>query len=101
MREPGLSATQLRGYEIFKALFGHELNGISCQTLAKRFGTGRAATLRDLQTLEAAGLAEQLPNKCWRVSPALGREALKIFNSVNQAADRLKETASRYGIPTI
>ena len=31
MREPGLSATQLRGYEIFKALFGHELNGISCQ----------------------------------------------------------------------
>ena len=46
MREPGLSATQLRGYEIFKALFGHELNGISCQTLAERFGAGRAATGR-------------------------------------------------------
>jgi len=43
-------------------------------------------------------LAEQLPNKCWRVSPALGREALKMFNAVNQARDRLNETASRYGI---
>ena len=101
MKKQELSKTQLRGYETLKALFGHELNGISCQTLADRFGTQKAATLRDLQALEAAGLAEQLPNKCWRVSPALGREALKIFNNVNQAADRLKETASRYGIPTI
>ena len=95
MKTQGLSRTQLRGYETMKALFGHELNGISCQALADRFGAQKAATLRDLQ---AAGLAEQLPNKCWRVSPALGREALKIFNAVNQARDRLNETASRYGI---
>ena len=82
MKTQGLSRTQLRGYETMKALFGHELNGISCQALADRFGAQKAATLRDLQALEAAGLAEQLPNKCWRVSPALGREALKIFNAV-------------------
>ena len=98
MKTQGLSRTQLRGYETMKALFGHELNGISCQALADRFGAQKAATLRDLQALETAGLAEQLPNKCWRVSPALGREALKIFDAVNQARDRLNETASRYGI---
>nr|DAX69475.1 MAG TPA: IclR transcription factor homolog-binding, TRANSCRIPTION REGULATOR.1A [Caudoviricetes sp.] len=101
MRAQEPSKTQLRGYETLKALFGHELDGISCQALADRFGTQKAATLRDLQALETAGLAEQLPNKRWRISPALGREVLKIFNNVNQAADRLKETASRYGIPIL
>lgn len=101
MNKPNLSKTQLRGYETLKALFGHELTGISCQVLADRFGTARTAVLRDLQALEAAGLAEQLANKCWRISPALGREALKIFNNVNQARDRLDETAQRYGIPTL
>jgi len=38
MKTQGLSRTQLRGYETMKALFGHELNGISCQALADRFG---------------------------------------------------------------
>ena len=55
MKTQGLSRTQLRGYETMKALFGHELNGISCQALADRFGAQKAATLRDLQALEAAG----------------------------------------------
>jgi len=36
MKTQGLSRTQLRGYETMKALFGHELNGISCQALADR-----------------------------------------------------------------
>ena len=98
MKTQGLSRTQLRGYETMKALFGHELNGISCQALADRFGAQKAATLRDLQALEAAGLAEQLPNKCRRGSPALGRDSLKFFNAATQARGRLNETASLYGI---
>lgn len=98
MTAPSLSSTQLRGYETLKALFGHEINGISCQALADSFGANKAAVLRDLQTLEAAGLAEQLPNKCWRVSPLMGREAVKIFNSVQTAQRRMDETLRRFGV---
>lgn len=94
----GFSSTQMRGYAVFKALFGHEQNGISCQQLAERFDTGRAVMLRDLQTLAAAGLAEQLPNKNWRIAPEYGREAVKIFHAVQAAQDRIAETMRRYGM---
>ena len=97
----GFSSTQMRGYAVFKALFGHEQNGISCQQLAERFDTGRAVMLRDLQTLAAAGLAEQLPNKNWRVSMMYGREAVKIFNAIQAARTRLEEASKRYGADEI
>lgn len=95
-----ISNTQLRGYSILRALFGNEINGISCQELALRSGHQKAVVLRDLQTLQEAGLAEQLINKKWRVSPALGREAVRILNEVQVARERLEEAASRYGITT-
>ncbi|SUO97685.1 helix-turn-helix domain-containing protein [Suttonella indologenes] len=98
MKKENLSSTQTRGYELFKALFGYEMNGVSCQTLADRFGLGKATVLRDLQTMAASGLAEQLPNKQWRIAPSFGRHAIKIFNEVQSARQRLDEVAQRYGL---
>ena len=96
MSSTELSTTQLRGYEVMKALFGHEIDGISCQRIADGLGIKKVAVLRDLQTLQAAGLAEQLPNKGWRITAALGREAIKMLNNLNAARERVDEVLSRY-----
>lgn len=98
MSETELSSTQLRGYKVMQALFGHEVSGISCQRIADGMGLKKVAVLRDLQTLQAAGLAEQLPNKGWRISPALGREAVKMLYGIQSARARLEEAGSRYGM---
>lgn len=98
MSDTSFSSTQLRGYRVLKALFGHELNGISCQRIADGLGQNKVAALRDLQTLEAAGMAEQLPNKNWRVSAELGRQAVKMLNHIQSQRARMDETARRYGV---
>lgn len=101
MNNTTLSTTQLRGYKVLKALFGHEVSGISCQRIADGLGLSKVAVHRDLQTLEAAGLAEQLPNKSWRLSAALGREALKMWHALQAVRARLNEVEDRYGLGDI
>lgn len=91
-------STQLRGYKVMKALFGHEATGITLTVFAKQLGMSTSALIKDLKTLEEAGLAEQLPDESWRISPLLGRETVKIMNSFNDARRRLEETANRYGV---
>ncbi len=92
-----ISSTQLRGYQTLKALFGHEVTGIECNTLAQQLGNTRGQAFKDLTTLEVAGLAEQLPDKRWRLSSNLAREAIKIMHALDMARQRLDETARRYG----
>lgn len=95
MKQENLSTTALR---VFRALIGHEGRGISCQEIADGLGLGKTAAYRDLRTIEAAGFAEQLPNKKWRVAPAFGREALKIIHSLQEDRRRLEELERRYGL---
>lgn len=98
MKKENLSSTQTRGYELFKALFGHETRGVSCQELADKFELGKATVLRDLQTMQEAGLAQQLPNKKWRVAPSFGHFAIKMLNNVQAERQRLNEVVQRYGL---
>lgn len=93
-----ISTTQQRVLRTMKALFGHEVTGITTQDLAKRLEMNASKTFKDLKNLEEAGLAEQLPDKTWRIAPALGREAFKVMNALDTARRRLEETASRYGM---
>lgn len=94
------STTQQRGYRTMKALFGHEEVGITTQELANKLDTSTDRVFKDLKNLEEAGLAEQLPNKKWRISPALGRESFKIMNALDTARRRLDEAFARYGMPS-
>lgn len=93
-----INATQTRGYKTLKALFGHEISGIECIDLSQQLGQSKAQVYKDLVTLQAAGLAEQLPNKNWRLSSTLAREAVKILHNLDNARQRIDETARRYGI---
>lgn len=98
MTEKYHNAAQLRGYRILKTLFGHEVNGIECIEVAKQIDKNKGQVFKDLQTLQTAGLAEQLPNKNWRLSSNLAREAIKIMHELDSARQRVEETAKRYGI---
>ena len=92
------STTQQRGYRTLKALFGHEVTGIASNDLAKQLSTSSDRVFKDLKNLEEAGLAEQLPNKNWRISPMLGKDSFRILNNINAMARRLDETAKRFGV---
>ena len=92
------SNAQQRALNTLKALFGHEIAGITAKDLATRLNVTSSQVFKDLMNLQEAGVAEQLPNKNWRVAPALGREAFKIMNNLDTARRRLDETANRYGI---
>ena len=93
-----LSSSQQRVLNTLKALFGHESTGIASKDLASQLDTTASQVFKDLMNLQEAGLAEQLPDKNWRVASALGREAFKIMNNLDTARRRLDETANRYGI---
>lgn len=93
-----LSSTQQRVLNTLKALFGHEADGISSKDLASQLDATNSQAFKDLMNLQEAGLAEQLPNKNWRIAPAMGREAIKVMNNIDAARRRLDETANRYGI---
>ena len=92
-----VSSSQQRVLRTLKALFGHESSGISSQDLAGQLDTTAAQSYKDLMNLQEAGLAEQLPDKNWRIAPTVGREAFKIMNNLDTARRRLDETANRYG----
>ncbi len=93
-----ISKTQLRGYETLRALFGHEVSGIDCAELAKQLNRDKSQVYKDLATLQAAGLAEQLPDKRWRLASTLAREAIKIMHALDSARRRVDEAAGRYGV---
>lgn len=93
-----ISNAQQRVLNTLKALFGHEIAGITAKDLATHLNVTSSQVFKDLMNLQEAGVAEQLPNKNWRVAPALGREAFKIMNNLDTARRRLDETANRYGI---
>lgn len=99
MNEIYPNKAQLRGYKTLKALFGHEVNGIECVELAKQLDSNKAQVYKDLCVLEQAGLAEQLPDKGWRISPTIAREAVRILNGLGTARNRMNELAGRYGLP--
>ena len=93
-----ISNAQQRALQTLQALFGHESNGIPSKEIARQLDATASQVFKDLINLQAAGLAEQLPDKNWRIAPSLGREAFKIMNNLDTARRRLDETANRYGI---
>lgn len=93
-----VSSSQQRVLNTLKALFGHEVSGITAQELADKLETSNSRVFKDLKNLEEAGLAEQLPNKNWRIAPLLGREAIKVMNALDTARRRIDEAYQRYGM---
>lgn len=105
MNDRYLCASQQRVLAVMAALAGHEVDGVSLTELAAaiaaRNGASTAAArnnvFRDLHNLQAAGLAEQLPDsERWRLGPRLVQIALSYQRHIDRVAARLDETRQRY-----
>lgn len=106
MSDRYLCASQQRVLAVMAALAGHEVDGVSlteiATAIAARNGSGSLTTarnnvFRDLHNLQAAGLAEQLPDsERWRLGPRLVQIALSYQRHIDRVAARLDETRQRY-----
>lgn len=89
-------AAQQRILKVQMALFGHEVEGLAPGQVAKLCAISAASATRDLDNLRTAGMAEQLPNGRWRISPNLGRRALAVLANIEQAERQLADTRNRF-----
>lgn len=80
------------------ALAGHSRNGCRLKEIADRIGEIPSTTLRNLQRLEADGLAERVPQntELWRLSPRIVQIALAHFDEVQREDQRHADFKNRY-----
>lgn len=91
------NAAQQRVLKIVQLLAGNEFSGLVPMDLAKALDTNPSNVTRDLANLQAAGLAEQIPETGrWRLGPKLIQIALAFSEHVIRSADRLNELKQRY-----
>lgn len=79
-------------------LAGHSLKGMRLQQIADGIGESPSTTLRNLQKLEADGLAERVPQieGHWRLSPRIVQIALAHSDEVAREERGLDEFKQRY-----
>jgi DNA-binding IclR family transcriptional regulator len=81
---------------VIEALSGNEVFGARLKDLSAAVGAGEHSVLRDLQTLEACGWAEQMADKKWRLS-AKPIQILNRFQSgLTEAENRVSEARQNY-----
>lgn len=80
------------------ALSGYSYRGLRLQQIADGIGESPATTLRNLQAMEADGLAERTPqdDKCWRLSPRVVQIATAHAQEVVREQRQLDEFNQRY-----
>jgi DNA-binding IclR family transcriptional regulator len=93
-----INAAQQRVLKTLVLLAGHELMGLAPGEIAKAVRTGASNVTRDLANLREAGMAEQLDNGQWRITPRVGQLALRVLNSLGEARKRVEETAQRFSV---
>ncbi|PZP64201.1 MAG: hypothetical protein DI597_00880 [Pseudoxanthomonas spadix] len=79
-------------------LSGHSKNGLRLRQIAEGIGESDSTTLRNLQRLEADGLAEQNPLMPghWRLSPRIVQIALAHADEVAREERALADFKTRY-----
>lgn len=91
------TGSQERGYRVLLALAGNEFLGVAPGEIAKALTTSPSNITRDLRTLQAVGLAEQIPETGrWRLGPKVVQVALAFQASLARNTARLDEINQRY-----
>jgi len=93
-----MSAAVLRAFDLVWALQGQSLNGLRLKSLADAVSQQEPTTLRDLNALADAGVAERVPKApdCWRLSPRLVQVAIAHQSEVARQTQELSDFANRY-----
>lgn len=88
---------QQRLVKLVLVMFGDVVNGYLPSELAKAVGASPGTMTRDLDNLETAGLAR--PDEetgRWRLTPRLPQQAIKVFNAIDAADQRVQEARNRF-----
>ena len=88
---------QQRILNLLLALFGDAVSGYPPSKLADLLSCTASAITRDLDNLRTAGLAERDDGTgCWRLTPRLPQQSIKVFNSIDTAQRRVDEARNRF-----
>ena len=91
------SSCQQRILKVLLVMFGHEIDGLAPGQIAKLAEITPQEATRDIHNLMVSGYVEQIPHSGhYRVSTLLGRRALAILHTLEQAAKRVEEIRLRY-----
>lgn len=91
------NSSQQRVLRLVLVLFGDVVRGYQPSALAKLVGCNPSDVTRDLDNLQTAGIAafdEQ--TQCWRLTPRLPQQAVKVYAALGRAEVQLREDRDRY-----
>lgn len=88
---------QQRILKVVMVLFGHVVDGLSPSAIAREVNCSAAVMTRDLANLREAGIADRdEASGCWRLTPRLPQQAIKVWTAIDAAERRLQEAKQRF-----
>jgi DNA-binding IclR family transcriptional regulator len=90
------NAAQTRLLDVIEALSGNEVFGARLRDIAAAVHAGEHSVLRDLQTLETAGWAQQMPDKKWRLAAKPVQIFANFQHGLFEASRRVDEVRHGY-----
>lgn len=88
---------QQRLIKLLLALFTDVVQGMPPSALARAVGCSQSTITRDLDNLRTAGIAERDEvTGCWRLTPRLPQQAIKVWNAIDHAQRRVDEARQRF-----
>lgn len=88
---------QQRLVKLVLVMFGDVVNGYLPSELAKAVGASPGTMTRDLDNLDTAGIARvDEETGRWRLTPRLPQQAIKVFNAIDAADQRVQEARNRF-----
>ena len=87
-----------KGFGYYRALAGHEVDGLRPGQIAKAVGVGPATVTRDLRALKDEGVVELVPGMedRWRLGPIAVQIALAHMQGLDRVSARVGEVKQRY-----
>jgi DNA-binding IclR family transcriptional regulator len=93
------SDSQQRLLKLVLTLFGDVVKGYQPGELAAAVGCPASAVTRDMDNLLTAGLVEYVEEtRCWRLTPRLPQQAIKVWTAIDRAERDLQEAKSRFNL---
>lgn len=94
----GVVEAAVKVFGVLDVLFDHFAEGLAPSEVAKAARSTASHATRALQTLEAAGYAERIPEtNRWRPAIRIARHATSIHRSIDRQELRTNELRQRVG----
>ncbi len=95
---PGVVEAAVSVLKVMDVLWDHMALGLATSEAAKAAQTTTTQATRALQTLQAAGYVEKIPETGrWRPSVRVARLAVAVHRSIDRQEARTKELRARVG----